>query len=127
MKKILLFSTLLIFLLGCDKFVTEHNASFEGKWRTLPQLNQAGNFYEVSQLEFAGKEGKYSGYCSNTCDSNPCDCKFNHLGKAVVNKQKTQIKIGTSGSFALDIQQEPTQDANGIWTIKVHSQIFYKL
>lgn len=126
MKTSYLFFLLTIGLIGCNKSVFKYNSDFEGTWRTVTQFDSTFNKIVTSEIVIQGKDGRFSYACETICGTELCDCSFTQVGKAVMSSSKTQLKIGSTSSFPLTIEQEPYQDNNGIWKMKVYGLTFIK-
>ncbi len=123
-KFILSFLLLLVSLTSCNKPVYKYNSDFEGKWRTQLIYDTILNKNVMSEIVIDGADGTFS----NTCDTSGvdlCNCISYQVGKAVMNTSKTQMKIG-SKSYALTIQEEPSVNAIGLWTMKVQNLTYYR-
>jgi len=122
---LLLFLVPAIVLVACNKPVYKYNPDFEGTWRSLVVYDTILNANKVSEIYIEGTDGWYKNTCS-PCGADLCNCISNQVGKAVMNTSKTQMKIGSSNSLVLTIQEEPNIDANGIWTMKIQGLRYYK-
>ena len=112
-------------IVACNKPVYKYNADFEGTWRSLVVYDTILNANVVSEILIDGADGWYKNTCS-PCGADLCNCISTQVGKAVMNTSKTQMKIGSSNSLVLTIQEEPNIDANGIWTMKIQGLRYYK-
>ena len=117
---------LLVAVGSCDKPVYKYNSNFEGTWRTVTQFDSTFNKIVTSEIVIDGRDGRFSYACETICGSELCDCNITQVGKAVMNSTKTQLKIGSTSSFPLTIEQEPYQDNNGTWKMKVYGLTFIK-
>lgn len=122
---LLLFTTVATILVACNKPVYKYNPDFEGKWRSPVVYDTILNANVVSEIYIEGTDGWYKNTCS-PCGIDLCNCISNQVGKAVMNTSKTQMKIGSSNSLVLTIQEEPNIDANGVWTMKIQGLRYYK-
>lgn len=118
---------LTLIVVCCDKYVVKYNPKFEGKWRTVTGYNENFDDTTTSMLIIDGKEGSYKYGCRTICADDLCDCVYTQAGRAVVNKQHTQMKIGSSNAYALPIDVEPYQDANGVWRLELNGEQFIKV
>lgn len=128
-KQTLLFSlfTVLLFA-GCDKPLLKYNPDFEGKWRTVTYYSEDYADTITSELVFQGKDGAYNYGCREFCDEDQlCDCITQQAGRTVVNKPKTQMKIGSTAAYPLTIDVEPYQDVNGVWRMEINGEEFIKV
>ena len=118
---------LVLIAVCCDKYVSKYNPNYEGTWRTATYYNEDYDDTTTSELIIDGKEGLYNYGCRDFCEGDKlCTCIYTQSGKAVVNKQHTQMKIGSSSSFAVSIDVEPYQDANGVWRMELNGEEFIK-
>jgi hypothetical protein len=120
------FSILWLFVLicACNKPVYKHNKEFEGTWRTVPVFDQTLNAQVLNEIVIQGEDGTMKISC-NPCGEDLCNCLGFQVGKAVMNSDRTQMRIGSSG-FALTIQEEPNLDSNGVWTMKLQNLRYYR-
>jgi len=124
MKSVFIGVVCLFVLLACNKPVYKYNSNFEGVWRTTPVYDSVLHYVVCSEIEIDGADG----FFQSTCKLNGtelCDCIDNHIGKAVMNDTRTQMKIGSKG-YALSIDEEPNQDSNGNWTMKIKGLRYYR-
>ena len=118
-------TALLFILWACNKPVYKYNSDFEGNWRTAVIYDTILNKNVMSEIVIDGADGTFS----NTCDTigvDLCNCISYQVGKAVMNTSKTQMKIG-SKSYALTIQEEPSVNSIGLWTMKVQNLTYFRL
>lgn len=115
----------MVLLMGCNKPVYKYNKDFEGVWRTAEIYDSLLNKTVRSEIIIDGADGKFSNTC-DFIDNEFCNCVSSSVGKAVMNSQKTQMKIGSSNSFPLTINEEPSADANGNWTMKIQNLTYYR-
>jgi len=131
MRKAIVFGSLGLFfvtvLVCCDKYVVKYNPNYEGKWRTATYYNTDFNDTTTSELVIQGKEGSYKYACRSICAPELCECITTQGGKAVVNKQHNQMKVGSTSAFPLTIDVEPYQDANGVWKMELEGEVFTKV
>ena len=113
-----------LLLVGCNKPAYKYNKEFEGVWRTIPVYDEILNTQVTSEIVIQGEDGSFKNAC-NPCGQELCNCLNYQVGKAVMNSSKSQIRIGSSG-FALTIQEEPNEDANGVWKMKVQNLVYYR-
>ena len=78
----------------------------------------------MSEIVIQGEEGTYKNTC-RPCGTDLCDCLNAHVGKAVMNSSRTQMRIGSS-NYALRIDEEPNIDGNGVWTMKIQGLRYYR-
>lgn len=124
---IILFAFTALFVLSCNKTVVDYNKDFEGQWRSEKQIASGSTDSVQSEIVIDGDDGIYRYTCSSVCAANLCECAVMHSGKAVVNSNKTYMKIGTSGSYPLSIDEEPSiETATGKWTMVIHGLRYYK-
>jgi hypothetical protein len=130
MKRTIIYGSLgmliLTVMVCCDKFVVKYNPDFEGKWRTATYYNEDFLDTTTSELIIEGKEGSYKYGCRTVCAPDLCDCVANQGGKAVINKQHTQMKVGSTSAYPIPIDVEPYQDANGVWKMELNGEEFIK-
>jgi hypothetical protein len=115
---------LLLTVASCNKPAYKYNKEFEGTWRTIPVYDQLLNTEVMSEIVIDGEDGTFKNAC-NPCGQDLCNCLNYQVGKAVMNSSKTQMKIGSSG-FALAVQEEPNEESNGVWTMKVQNLVYYR-
>jgi hypothetical protein len=121
----LAFMLLITLVVSCNKPVYKYNANFEGTWRSLPVYDSLLNKITQSEIVIDGADGSFKNSCE-PCNTNElCNCVSYQVGKAVMNSSKDQMKIGSSG-YALPIDQEPTVDANGVWTMIIKGTTYYR-
>ncbi len=114
-------------LFACNKSVVDYNKDFEGRWRSAKKYDSTAADSVQSEILIQGDDGLYHYTCSSVCSPDLCDCAVTHSGKAVVNTNKTMMKIGTSGSYPLSIDEEPNIEASsGKWTMVIHGLRYYK-
>lgn len=124
----LIFAAVLVLssiLYSCNKPVYKYNPNFEGRWRTLPVYDDLLNANVVSEIYIEGAEGTFKNTCT-PCGVDLCNCISSQAGKAVLNTSKTQMKIGSSNSLLLSIDEEPNIDTNGLWTMKIRGLRYFK-
>ncbi len=116
----------LVFLtvVSCNKPVYKYNSNFEGTWRTLLVYDDILDTEVMSEIVIQGEEGTYKNTC-RPCGTDLCDCLNTHVGKAVMNSSRTQMRIGSS-NYALRIDEEPNIDGNGAWTMKIQGLRYYR-
>jgi len=119
---------MLVFLLssGCNKRVSSYNMDFVGKWRTDVINDTLINESLRCELIIEDKDGIFNNSCKSVCEEQLCDCISTQSGRALVSFDKKSMKIGSSNSLTLSIDQEPYQDANGKWTMKIAGLVYYK-
>lgn len=115
----------LVLIVACNKPVYKYNPDFEGRWRTLPVYDDLLNANVVSEIYIEGAEGTFKNTCT-PCGVDLCNCISSQAGKAVLNSSKTIMKIGSSNSLLLAIDEEPNIDTNGVWTMKIRGLRYYK-
>lgn len=115
---------LLIGLSACNKPVYKYNPDFEGTWRTAVINDTILNKNVQSEIVIDGAEGSYRNTCE-PCATDLCNCISYQSGKAVMNDSKTQMKIGSNG-FPLNIQEEPSENSQGIWQMKIGNLYYYR-
>lgn len=116
---------MVILLSACNKPVYKYNKDFEGVWRSVEVYDSLLGKSVRSEIIIDGADGKFSNTC-DFIDNEFCNCISSSVGKAVMNNDKTQIKIGSTNSFPLTVNEEPYVDSNGIWTMKVQGLIFLR-
>jgi len=115
---------LLFIVVSCNKPAYKYNEEFVGVWRTIPVYDELLNTEVMSEIVIEGEDGTFKNAC-NPCGQDLCNCLNYQVGKAVMNSNRTQIRIGSSG-FALTIQEEPNLDTSGVWTMKVQNLRYYR-
>jgi hypothetical protein len=115
---------LLLIVVSCNKPAYKYNEEFVGVWRTIPVYDDLLNTEVMSEIVIEGEDGTFKNAC-NPCGQDLCNCLNYQVGKAVMNSNRSQIRIGSSG-FALTIQEEPNKDANGVWRMKVQNLVYYR-
>jgi hypothetical protein len=119
-------SLLLIFsLISCNKPVYKYNPDFEGKWRTVLVYDSNINTNVMCEIIIDGAEGSFKNTC-NPCGVDLCNCISSQTGKAVLNSDKTQMKIGSSNALVLSIDEEPNIDSSGLWTMKIRGLRYFR-
>lgn len=126
MKYVIALTVVMFSIISCNKPVYKYNPDFEGQWRTVSAYDSIINETVASEIVIDGKDGAYYNSCRDTCTEHLCDCIVTQSGKAVMNSSKDQMKLGSS-NYAIGIQQEPTQDANGNWSMIIDNKTFYKI
>lgn len=124
-KFMILSMLLTVLLIACNKPVYKYNKDFEGVWRTDNIYDSLLNKSVRSEIVIDGADGKFSNTC-DFIDNEFCNCISSSVGKAVMNSSKTQMKIGSTSSFPLTIDEEPSVNANGIWTMKIQGLTYYR-
>lgn len=121
-------STVLLFLLwACNKPVYKYNSDFEGRWRTIPVYDTNLDEIVGSEIIIEGADGAFNSTCLDTCSENLCNCLTQQSGKAVMNSSKTEMKIGSSSTYSLTVDEEPNIDTNNVWTMKIEGLRYYKV
>ncbi len=130
MKKysFLFLSTLVMCLLlvCCNKPVYKYNSDFQGKWQTIPVYDSLLNATTMSEILIDGEDGSFKNSCNPCGNQELCNCISVQIGKAVMNSTKTHMKIGSSNSYQLSIDEEPKVDANGVWTMKIQGLKYFR-
>ena len=111
-------------LTACDKPVFKYNSDFEGTWRTIQVYDSVLQYITMSELIIDGADGSYKNSCA-ICSAELCNCVSTQVGKAVVDNNRTHMRMGSNG-YPLSIDEEPNVDGNGNWTMKIQGQRFYK-
>jgi hypothetical protein len=125
MKRILVFLVLLGgILVSCNKPVYKYNSDFEGTWKTDVIFDTILNMNVRSEIIIDGADGSYKNTCS-PCGSELCNCVSTHYGKAVMNTSRTEMRIGSS-NYSLKINEEPYQDTDGLWKMKIQGLVFIR-
>lgn len=120
-----LFLLIAVFIAAsCDKPVYKYNQNFEGTWRTSVIYDTILNKNVQSEIVIDGKDGSFRNTC-DPCGTDLCNCISYSAGQAVMNADKTQMKIGSNG-FPLTIQKEPYEEPDGTWAMKVGGLIYYR-
>lgn len=123
----ILLSIVLTVMYSCNKPVYKYNKDFEGNWLTNIVYDSLLNANVQSQIKIDGPDGFYNGICEVCSDGGYCNCLTVHTGKAVMNSDRTEMKIGSGGNtYPLRIEEEPNIDSDGNWTMKVQGLRFYK-
>jgi len=99
---------------------------FVGQWRTDVINDTFLNEAIRSEIIIEDKDGIYNNSCKNVCEDQLCDCISTQSGRAVVSFDKKSMKIGSTNSLTLSIDEEPYQDANGKWVMKINGLTYYK-
>lgn len=115
---------LLFFLSSCNKPVYKYNQDFEGTWKTELVYDEVLEANVMSEIVIDGEEGSFKNTC-RPCSAGLCDCLNTHVGKAVMNSSRTQMRIGSS-NYALRIDEEPNIDSSGVWTMKIQGLRYYR-
>lgn len=110
--------------MACNKPVYKYNPDFEGTWRTELTYDSILNYSTLSEIYIGGEDGSFKSTCT-PCGDEVCGCAFTQAGKAVMNDDKTQMRMGSNGA-SLTINEEPNVDSNGVWTMKINSLRYYK-
>ena len=109
---------------SCNKPVYKYNKEFEGTWQTEFVYDELLETYVMSEIVIDGEDGTFKNTCS-PCSEGLCNCLNTHVGKAVMNSSRTQMRIGSS-NYALTIDEEPNIDSFGVWTMKVQGLRYYR-
>jgi hypothetical protein len=96
-------------MVTCNKPVYKYNADFEGVWRTPIVYDSILNKNILKEIIIEGDEGSFKNTCE-PCGTELCNCVSTQYGKAVMNSNKTQMRIGSSSSYVLTIEEEPNID-----------------
>ena len=121
---LLLFIAPFFILISCNKPVYKYNSNFEGTWRTMVGYDSLMVANVQSEIVIEGAEGSFKNTC-RPCGTDLCNCVSTYYGKAVMNSTKTQMKIGSSNLYPLNIDKEPT-DSAGVWTMKIQGLTYYR-
>lgn len=124
MRSFILLCFLSLLFVSCNKPVYKYNSEFEGTWRTLLVYDDILDTEVMSEIVIQGEDGTYKNTC-RPCGTELCDCLNTHVGKAVMNSSRTQMRIGSS-NYALRIDEEPNVDGNGLWTMKIQGLRYYR-
>lgn len=116
----------LFLLVSCNKKLSEYNEDFLGTWRTIPTPQTTPGDSVRYEIVIEENDAIYRYSCESVCPPKLCDCLGEQAGKAVVNSDRTLIRIGSSGAQPLSIEAEPYLDANGKWVMRVGSLTYYK-
>lgn len=114
----------MLLLSSCNKPVYKYNQEFEGTWRTELVYDEVLNTNVMSEIVIDGEDGSFKNTC-RPCSVGLCDCLNTHVGKAVMNSSRTEMKIGSS-NYALRIDEEPNIDSTGVWTMKIQGLRYYR-
>ncbi|MFT5777630.1 MAG: hypothetical protein ACI837_000578 [Crocinitomicaceae bacterium] len=117
--------SLLFIVSACDKPVIKYNSDFEGQWRTILVYDSLLQVNVMNEIVIEGKDGSFKNTCA-PCGADLCNCLNSSVGKATMNSSKTHMKIGSSNSYPLEIQEEPNIDSTGTWTMLIHGLRYYK-
>lgn len=116
-----------ILLIACNKSVTKYNKDFEGNWFTDTVYDSVIEDSSRSQILIDGQDGKLNNSCVDVCLPDLCGCISSQAGKAEMNSDKTQMKIGSAkGTQPLTINQEPFQDSDGKWKMEINGRVYTK-
>ena len=115
-----------LLLFACNKPVYKYNADFQGKWQTIPVYDSLLNATTMSEILIDGEDGSFKNSCNPCANQELCNCISVQIGKAVMNSTKTHMKIGSSNSYQLSIDEEPKVDANGVWTMKIQGLKYFR-
>ena len=125
-----LFACMAAFLLfpqsGCNKKLSKYNPDFIGTWRTAPIQDSTINLTVRSEIVIEKRDGLFNNTCTDECGDRLCECISTQGGRAVVNTDRTRLKIGSSSSTSLSIDKEPYQDSTGQWVMKIQGLTYYK-
>lgn len=126
MKKHITFILLgLLILISCNKTVEEYNPNFIGKWYSEATIDPVFSIYVANSLTFTGDQAVYSRDCRDTCATELCTCLNEVEGKAVVNRNKSLMRIEAQTPVTLAINEEPYQE-NGTWKMKIDGKVYIK-
>ncbi len=117
--------SLLIFV-SCNKKVAKYNPDFIGTWRTATIDDTVINATVRSEIVIEKKDGLFNNTCKDTCSERLCNCISYQSGIPVMNSSNTEIKIGSSSTYSLTVDQEPFQNADGIWEMKIENLTYFK-
>ena len=110
---------------SCNKPVYKYNPDFQGTWRTVAVYDSLLDKTVQSEIVIDGSDGSFKNTCE-PCNTNElCNCVSYQVGKAVMNDTKTQLKIGSNG-YPLTIEQEPSVNSIGLWTMIIKGQTYYR-
>jgi len=115
---------LMSFMSACNKPVYKYNPSFVGTWRSIPLFDTNLGYETQSEIVIKDSDGSFKNSCK-PCGVDLCDCINIQSGRAVMNDQKTQMRIGSNGT-ALVINEEPNVNSNGQWTMTIQGKQYYK-
>lgn len=124
MRSFIVISLLLFLFIACNKPVYKYNQDFEGTWKTELVYDEVLEANVMSEIVIDGEDGSFKNTC-RPCSAGLCDCLNTHVGKAVMNSSRTQMRIGSS-NYALRIDEEPNIDSSGIWTMKIQGLRYYR-
>jgi len=111
---------------SCNKKLATYNPDFLGTWRTAVIVDSTINSTVRSEIVIEKRDGLFNNTCKDECGERLCNCISQQSGRAVINTDKTLMKIGSSSSYALSIDKEPYQDSTGQWIMKIHGLTYYK-
>lgn len=124
-KHIALILLVTLVLVSCNKTVEDYNPNFIGKWYSEPTIDPVFSVYVSNSLTFTGDRAVYSRDCRDTCATNLCTCLNEVEGKAVVNRDKSLMRIEAQTPVTLAINEEPYQE-NGAWKMKIDGKVYIK-
>jgi hypothetical protein len=111
---------------GCNKKLSKYNPDFIGTWRTAVIQDSTINLSVRSEIVIEKRDGLFNNTCTDECGERLCDCISQQGGRAVVNTDRTRLKIGSSSSSSLSIDKEPYQDSTGQWVMKIQGLTYYR-
>lgn len=111
-------------LISCDKPLASYNSEFVGKWRS--DVTETSGKPTRNEIIIEGEDGIYNAFCTDTCETQLCDCIVSQTGKAVINTDKTMVKFGSANSTPLKVNQEPTLDASGTYIMEIGGVLYRK-
>ncbi|MES2557285.1 MAG: hypothetical protein V4604_14115 [Bacteroidota bacterium] len=111
---------------ACNKKLSKYNPDFIGTWRTAVIEDSTINLTVRSEIVIEKRDGLFNNTCTDECGERLCECISQQGGRAVVNTDRTRLKIGSSSSSSLSIDKEPYQDSTGQWVMKIQGLTYYK-
>lgn len=127
MKNIRYVVGLLLIITACNKPLLKYNSDFEGTWYSVPVYNTSYSDYVSDQFTFSGKSGRYQVDCRDTCSPDLCNCLTSITGRSEINSQRTLIRLDNSQTpRTFNLDEEPYQDSNGKWFMKVDGKTYVK-
>src|SRR3990167_616177 len=88
------FAVLLLFSQSaCNKKLSKYNPDFIGTWRTAVIEDSTINLTVRSEIVIEKRDGLFNNTCTDECGERLCECISQQGGRAVVNTDRTRLKI----------------------------------
>lgn len=116
---------LMVVFTSCNKAAIDYNPNFNGYWKSEIVISELTGLENQSYLVLGETHNECGLGCQPSCLG--CDCLQFTDGRALVNSNRTKLRIGPQGNtVTLTINQEPYLNSDSVWVCELNGLEFFK-